>query len=73
LLNNTRRPIFRASLRFQPSADLAKVGMPYLGNLLKSNGGIELAPEICLKIAEAVIELDPKNVLFLLLTSKVSE
>jgi hypothetical protein len=47
--------------------------MPYLGNLLKSNGGIELAPEICLKIAEAVIELDPKNVLFLLLTSKVSE
>ena len=46
--------------------------MPYLGNLLRSDGGIELAPEICLNIAEAVMELDPKDVLCLLLTSKVS-
>jgi hypothetical protein len=47
--------------------------MPYLGNLLRSDGGIELAPEICLNIAEAVMELDPKDVLCLLLTSKVSD
>jgi hypothetical protein len=47
--------------------------MPYLGNLLRSGRGIELAPEICLKIAELVIELDPKDVLCLLLTSKVSD
>jgi hypothetical protein len=47
--------------------------MPYLGNLLRSDGGIELAPEICLKIVEVVIELDPKDVLCLLLTSKVSD
>jgi hypothetical protein len=47
--------------------------MPYLGTLLRSDGGIKLAPEICLKIAEAVMELDPKDMLCLLLTSKVSD
>lgn len=47
--------------------------MENLGNLPRSDGGIELAPEICLKIAEAVMELDPKDVLCLLLTSKVSD
>lgn len=40
-------------------------------NLFKSNAGTELASEICLLIAEQVLEQDPNDARTLLLLSKV--
>ncbi|POS86241.1 hypothetical protein EPUL_001445 [Erysiphe pulchra] len=39
-------------------------------NLLCSNGGIELMPEICLRVTELLIDSDPKAIGSLLLVSK---
>ncbi|RKF83020.1 putative integral membrane protein duf125 [Golovinomyces cichoracearum] len=39
-------------------------------NLLRSNGGLELMPEICLRVAEILIDSDPKIIGRLFLISK---
>jgi hypothetical protein len=45
--------------------------MTTTGELLQSDGGIQLLPEICLRIAEDVVSSDARFVLSLLQLSKV--
>ncbi|TVY46098.1 hypothetical protein LSUB1_G000028 [Lachnellula subtilissima] len=42
-------------------------------NLLRSPGGIDLVPEVCLRVAEHVIDEDPKGAAVLLSVSKVDD
>jgi hypothetical protein len=42
-----------------------------MSNLLKSNGGIELTPEVCLLVLDRAVMLDPKLAVDLMLVSKV--
>lgn len=54
-------------------AGLGLQKMPNTFNLLGSPGGIDLVPEICLRIAEHAIDEDPKAAAVLLSVSKVSD
>jgi len=45
--------------------------MPYTGNLLKSDGGVELVAELCLAIAEYAMVDEPKIASTLMTVSKV--
>ena len=56
---------------FHSESDQNKNEMPSSWNLFRSDGGIELVPEICLLIAEQLVDDDPKAVRSLLLVSKV--
>jgi len=40
-------------------------------NLLVSDGGIKLPGEVCLQIAQEVIDIDPRDARTLMLVSKV--
>ena len=42
-------------------------------NLLRSPGGIDLVPEVCLRVAEHAIDEDPKAAAVLLGVSKVND
>lgn len=47
--------------------------MAHISGLLTSDRGLSLSLEICLRIAEFLIEVDPKAIASLLFASKVSD